>query len=474
MGACQTCLELLGDEDEYTHQQQQHRHGQDRSRQGGGRARSQQTTMKCGKCQYDLVLPPGSQCIKCPRCHTANGVPHQPPGYSQKLGQMQAAAVNQPPPQPTGRKKALLIGCNYPGTRAELRGCINDVHRIQNMLSRSYGFSTSSMRVLTDDSRRPGEMPTRANIIEGMRWLVRGAQPGDVLFFHFSGHGGQEEDPTYTEEDGYDETLCPTDFQLAGQIVDTEVFDILCAPLPAGVKLTAVLDCCHSGTGLDLPFTWTEGRGWREEVNPCLCAADVQLISGCEDYQCSADASDRYGAPAGALTTALCDTLERSPVQPYQQLLHGIHRHLQSHGHSQRPQLTSSQQFQVQGRQFNPCDEIVPNQNPLLGRQFREAKHPHRDFGGGFGDMMDVVQGFGTAMLLGAILPDVLDLSMYGFAADGVMGAMDGMGDGLVGDGGAFDQDGGEDGGGLFGALGGIFGGGEESGGGFLDGFFDE
>lgn len=44
-------------------------------------------------------------------------------------------------------------------------------------------------------------------------------QPGDSLFFHFSGHGSQQYDRNGDEEDGYDETICPTDFRRAGQIV---------------------------------------------------------------------------------------------------------------------------------------------------------------------------------------------------------------------------------------------------------------
>jgi len=386
----------------------------------------------------------------------SNGVPYHYEGYSQELGMDQAPIVNEAPPQPTGQKKALLIGCNYPGSSAELSGCINDVSRMNQMLTSLYGFQPGSIRILTDDGRSRDGMPTRSNITQGMQWLVQGAQPGDVLFFHFSGHGGQEEDPTYTEEDGYDETLCPTDFQIAGQIVDTEVLDALCMPLPSGVKLTAVLDCCHSGTGLDLPFTWMGGR-WQEETNPCFCAADVQLISGCEDVQTSADASDRYGQPAGALTSALCDTLERSPVQPYPQLLQGVYQHLQANGHSQRPQLTSSQAFDINTKPFNPCGDIVANKNSQLGRQFRKAKHPRRDFGGGFGDMLDYG---GDAMLIGALVSPMWDMGDYG----GIEPALD-FGDMFGGGGGDYlEADGGGDGDGggfgdFFGGLGGLLGG---------------
>ena len=82
------------------------------------------------------------------------------------------------------------------------------------------------------------------------------------------------------------------------------------APLASGVKLTIVLDCCHSGTGADLPFL-LEHRARRGvcEDNPAHSAGDVLCISGCEDEQTSADATDRYSRPAGALTSAFTEVM---------------------------------------------------------------------------------------------------------------------------------------------------------------------
>lgn len=72
--------------------------------------------------------------------------------------------------------------------------------------------------------------------------------------FHYSGHGSQQRNYTGDEVDGYDETLCPTDFESQGMIVDDEINVTIVRPLPHGVKLHAIIDACHSGTVLDLPF----------------------------------------------------------------------------------------------------------------------------------------------------------------------------------------------------------------------------
>lgn len=93
----------------------------------------------------------------------------------------------EPPPpaavEASGRRRSLLIGINYPGSSAELRGCINDVKRMKSYIT-GCGFpdDADSMRVLTDDGCNDGD-PTYDAILEGVEWLVAGAATGDCLFF---------------------------------------------------------------------------------------------------------------------------------------------------------------------------------------------------------------------------------------------------------------------------------------------------
>ena len=54
--------------------------------------------------------------------------------------------------------------------------------------------------------------------------------------------------------DGYDETICPLDHETQGKIVDDEINERIVKPIPRGVRLHAIIDACHSGTVLDLPF----------------------------------------------------------------------------------------------------------------------------------------------------------------------------------------------------------------------------
>lgn len=46
------------------------------------------------------------------------------------------------------------------------------------------------------DVQHPDFYPTRANIMRAIQWLMMDLQFGDSLFFHFSGHGSQQRDPT--------------------------------------------------------------------------------------------------------------------------------------------------------------------------------------------------------------------------------------------------------------------------------------
>ncbi|CAK0894891.1 unnamed protein product, partial [Prorocentrum cordatum] len=310
-----------------------------------------------------------------------------------------AAPPSRGAPRLTGRKRAVLIGINYFGTQAQLRGCINDVRSMQSLLEQM-GWPRNCMRTLTDDQRGPS-MPTRANIEAALRWLVEGVQPGDVLFFHFSGHGAQQEDPHGYEEDGMNETILPVDFKSAGMMTDDLLGELTVRRLPEGVRLTAVMDCCHSGTGLDLPYSWM-GRGWKEDTNPYHTLGDVQMFSGCADDDTSADAATAYGAAGGAMTTAFCDVLRSNPGLPYSSLIQQLNNTMARRGFSQRAQLTSSQAFDF-SRPFL-LEDIIPNSNRTIGRTFRRKFPPRpRRMEGPLADML----GIGMAVMGGMMLGDL-------------------------------------------------------------------
>jgi hypothetical protein len=108
--------------------------------------------------------------------------------------------------------------------------------------------------MLTEEEADPMRWPTKNNITMAMHWLVLSCKPGDSLVFHFSGHGNNQMDDNGDEVDGFDETLLPVDHRTSGVIVDDEINATIVRPLPYGVKLHAIVDACHSGTVMDLPY----------------------------------------------------------------------------------------------------------------------------------------------------------------------------------------------------------------------------
>eukprot|EP00997_Jenningsia_sp_PLL12_P002879 NODE_1513_length_1140_cov_191.428048_g1150_i1.p1 GENE.NODE_1513_length_1140_cov_191.428048_g1150_i1~~NODE_1513_length_1140_cov_191.428048_g1150_i1.p1 ORF type:complete len:353 (+),score=103.76 NODE_1513_length_1140_cov_191.428048_g1150_i1:55-1059(+) len=190
-------------------------------------------------------------------------------GYTQKpeLSASHEMDLNTPfVLTPGSRSKSLLVGINYKGMQGELRGCVNDVLTMQQLLL-SQGFEGGDqMRILADDPDVSSILPNSRNILESFHWLVEGAQEGDSLFFHYSGHGGQLRDDDGEEKDGMDETIIPLDYQTTGQMRDDTILKSLIVPLPKGVTLTVVMDCCHSGTVLDLPYIFSATDGNMDEA----------------------------------------------------------------------------------------------------------------------------------------------------------------------------------------------------------------
>jgi len=75
-------------------------------------------------------------------------------------------------------KRALLVGINYIGTNAALRGCINDIDNVAAYLQSARGYSSASCIVLSDVAARK---PTRANILAAFGELLQGVRAGDEL-----------------------------------------------------------------------------------------------------------------------------------------------------------------------------------------------------------------------------------------------------------------------------------------------------
>ncbi|PBK64313.1 hypothetical protein ARMSODRAFT_962150 [Armillaria solidipes] len=246
----------------------------------------------------------------------------------------------------TGRKKALCIGINYRGQSRELKGCVNDARHIRDFLMDQWGYKSEDIVMLTDDSTNPRSQPTRKNMLDGMRWLIKDAQRHDSLFFHYSGHGGQTPDKDGDEVDGYDEVIFPVDFKDQGEIIDDEMHSIMVKPLPSGCRLTALFDCSHSGTALDLPYIYNRGGQVKRQMISRSARklksspADVISWSACEDGQKSAD-TFLGGVHVGAMSYAFISSLKKNPEQSYQQLLRSV-REILHPKYSQKPQLGSS------------------------------------------------------------------------------------------------------------------------------------
>lgn len=113
---------------------------------------------------------------------------------------------------------AVLVGCNYPKTKNELHGCINDVVAMRDVLINRFGFQPAHVQLLTDapgsSSSPPLVMPTGANIKKALDQMVDEAQPGDVLYFHYSGHGTRIPSLKPGHPFRQDEAIVPCDFNL--------------------------------------------------------------------------------------------------------------------------------------------------------------------------------------------------------------------------------------------------------------------
>ncbi|BAY35571.1 peptidase C14 caspase catalytic subunit p20 (plasmid) [Nostoc carneum NIES-2107] len=156
----------------------------------------------------------------------------------------------------------LVNGIYYPS----LRGCVRDINQVEQFLKRLpnaprqiFKLTASHPDALTlDEQPKPKEpaqqWPTYKNIVAKFQQLTQTAAPGDLVYIHYSGHGGRAKThyPQLKGDRGIDETLVPTDIGFGeGQYLrDLELAALLKKMVDKGLIVTIVLDCCHSGGAL--------------------------------------------------------------------------------------------------------------------------------------------------------------------------------------------------------------------------------
>lgn len=250
-------------------------------------------------------------------------------------------------------KKALLIGINYFDTSSQLNGCHNDVDAVHELLVNIFGFRPENVEVLKDtpgdSNHKLADCPTRRNIVASMKELVKNSVAGDTLFVHYSGHGSWTKDLNGEEPDKRDEMICTVD---DNQILDDELNQMLVKDLPAGVKLRCLFDSCHSGSVLDLPYSWNFlDRAKLENERMVGTEKDCMMISGCRDPQTSADAWISGDAKyQGAMTWGFLKSLNEAGLinvetkddaekkVSWKNVLINMRTHLKNGGYEQIPQ----------------------------------------------------------------------------------------------------------------------------------------
>lgn len=244
-------------------------------------------------------------------------------------------------------KRALLVAMNYVGTDNELHGCINDSNNMKTLLT-AHGF--------TDITQVLEGAATTAGILTALNNLITGIVPGDVIVFHYSGHGSQipnSNNPTTMEN-----IICPIDLNWLDKVItDTQLHDIF-NQVPNGANTTLILDCCFSGDGLQQSQTYAsntaEGSKYIQapaNITPSSTVAitstkDVNLstllIAACGVNQLSYD-TVIDGTPQGAATGALVKAVNANSTISYKDLITDMAYFMIQNNYSQTPELDGSE-----------------------------------------------------------------------------------------------------------------------------------
>jgi len=203
------------------------------------------------------------------------------------------------------RCKALLIVPSYlysEGNLTPLSSTMNDALEWQKILKRR-GYRSEDIVVLSD-TLQPRYHATADNIRRELRDLMYGVQPGQTRFLLFSGHRISLPSTIYRNR-RYGAIL-PSE-GISHIIPDSALCGYLLRYMRPGIRLTVIMDSCH--VGLPLPLPWLYDLDRHEEfrvMTPWKAASyalgSIVVIGASEAHQQAREVEEEDGKKYGGLS----------------------------------------------------------------------------------------------------------------------------------------------------------------------------
>jgi hypothetical protein len=277
-------------------------------------------------------------------------------------------------------KQALLIGCDYAGTPVSLQGgCSDDIQNVQTLLTNVYGYNSSNITVLCDNSSDPDKLPTQSNILKSLQTMVQSSASLKEIWFHYSGHGTQER---FTN--GIEDVIVPVDVISSDgtinkdKLINADTIHSYLEQINSSCRALFLFDSCHSGTICELPYTYTcnTTNGLIKSVTSkpnTLPSSNIYMISGCQDNQTSSNVYlSSMKEYTGAFTSVFIVALQKYNYSiDIKNLYSTVCRDLKNGGFGQLPMLSSSNSsprnfiFMPDSSVSRPIPAIIPMPTPL-------------------------------------------------------------------------------------------------------------
>lgn len=268
------------------------------------------------------------------------------------------------------QKRALLIAIDKytppPGTRIEgssrslfrdLDGCINDARSMYSIIMNRFEFPASNIDTLYN------EKASRDGIEKTLNKFLASCNTGDIAFLYYAGHGSQVPNSLAREEaDKKDESMVPSDTWKPGvkDLRDKELAVIYNKFIDKGVKLTVIMDCCHSGSlsrgpGDPGQFRFIADANYdaKDPSQPVppeeRQGGNFLIMSAAQDNEFAQEQRDENNIAHGAFTLAFIKALNQQSIDASAlNLFTSIRAILKSNGRKQEPVLGGSPERQQQ------------------------------------------------------------------------------------------------------------------------------